>query len=237
MSTLTVYSDAGDPGSTTCDGVIRYLSSATWAEARDAASGNDISATATSAILVQSTWGGVYYVGRGFFLFDASALTAAANISSAVISFAASAAGVTNADTTAAHIVSCTPASNTTLELADYSQIGATSFASMNLSSWVDTDGTYNDFTLDANGIANISKTGISKFATRNSRDLNDSAATGINALQCYYADQTGTTKDPKLVITYSSTAIKTFNGIAIASVKTINGVAIASVKTINGVA
>ena len=41
----------------------------------------------------------------------------------------------------------------------------------------------------------------------------------------------------PKLVITYTSTAIKTFNGVAMASVKTINGVAMASIKTINGVA
>lgn len=51
----------------------------------------------------------------------------------------------------------------------------------------------------------------------------------------------TGTTRDMSFYITYTASgggsAIKTVNGLAVASVKTVNGLAIASVKTINGLA
>lgn len=53
----------------------------------------------------------------------------------------------------------------------------------------------------------------------------------------------TGTTSCPRIALSYAikdigtSSAIKTVNGLAIASVKTVNGLAIASVKTVNGLA
>ncbi|MEK7554194.1 MAG: hypothetical protein AAB517_02390 [Patescibacteria group bacterium] len=205
MSTLTVYPDAGYPGTTTCDGNIS-IATATWAGSRDATAGNSVTVDSPANILMQARLDAVpeYLVTRGFFLVDASALTSAANISAATWSFAANGAVFSNADLSTIHLVSSTPASNTTLVIGDFDQIGSTSFSSLAMASWVNTDHTYNDFALNANGIANISKTGVSKFAARNSRDLDNSAPTGNNICSCYFADQAGTTDDPKLVITYT---------------------------------
>ena len=103
----------------------------------------------------------------------------------------------------------------------------------------------YNDFTFNATGIGNINKTGISKFGTRNANyDVANTAPalSSINDrwhyLDGYFADETGTANDPKLVVAYSaSSAIKTWDGLAKASIKTMNGLAIASVKTWDGLA
>lgn len=123
MSTLTVYPDAGDPGTTTCDGVV-YKSDATWAGARDAATGT-VGINETSDNIARTFYnsaGPTYHARRGFFLFDSSALTAAATISAGVISFAGTGAAVINIDTSSIHIVASTPASNTALAAADFAQ-------------------------------------------------------------------------------------------------------------------
>ena len=237
MATLTSYPDP-NPETTSCDGHIFKTNEVSWASVR---TGNgDVVADTVSPSVVRANkiatpeWSVV----RAWILFDTSSLGASANISSAVLSLAGDAAGVTNADSDTIHIVSSSPASNTGLATTDFTaNIGSTSFANKALSAWVDTAGTYNDFTLDANGIANISKTGISKFGVRLGRDLNNLEPTGTNTFSFRSAEFAGTGSDPKLVITYTTSAIKTFNGVATAGVKTINGVAKASVKTFNGIA
>ena len=69
----------------------------------------------------------------------------------------------------------------------------------------------YNDFTLNATGISNVSKTGVSKFGLRNPEyDVANSAPANPggavqNTLVCHYdADRTGTTNDPKLTVVHS---------------------------------
>lgn len=69
--------------------------------------------------------------------------------------------------------------------------------------------GGYNNFTLDANGIANVSLTGISKFWTRLNWDTDNSfggtwSSNKSSYYNSYLADQTGTSNDPKLTITYT---------------------------------
>jgi hypothetical protein len=207
MSTLTVYPDPGDPGTTTIDGVTATSGRATWADAHDAADSDIIGTTNLSTVCVRSTLAGTYAIGRSFFLFDTSALGSGATVTAATLSLASEAASNTSADSTTVEIVSATPASNTSLSTADYDQIGSTSFASMTFGAsgtWSGVDGAYNDFTLNASGLANISVTGISKFAARAGIDLSNTAATGINENRCYYADTAGNASDPKLVITYT---------------------------------
>jgi len=65
-------------------------------------------------------------------------------------------------------IYTSTPAINTSLVAGDYQQIGSTSQtgAPISYADWSTTG--YNDFTLDAVGLGNINKTGISKFGVRN---------------------------------------------------------------------
>lgn len=206
MATLTVYPDAGDPGSTSVDGTVLYDGAAlgTWSTTRDATAGTAKNTTADSIIFMRARLvTDSYRVTRGFFLFDTSALTSSANISAATFSIAGTGTATADDDVSTIHIVSSTPAANTTLALEDYDQVGSTSFASLAMASWVTTLDTYNGFALNASGLANISKTGVSKFATRNSRDLDNSAPTGTNQATCFLSDVAGTTSDPKLVITY----------------------------------
>jgi hypothetical protein len=174
-------------------------------------------------------------------LFDTSTLTSSASISAAVLSFVSN--SVTNNYTDSTAVSSSSPASNTSLVAADHNiaNLGSTSFGALANAS-INTDGTtYNDITFNSDGRSAISKTAISKFALRFLGDITNTPyagglATGNNVTM-FLADNTGTSKDPKLVITYTLLLpnIKTLKGLAKGSVKTMNGLAIGSVKSING--
>jgi len=175
--------------------------------------GTDFQDNAFNDIQVQllahsSTSGSYVLMGRAFVLFDTSSIKSGATITSAILSLLASNLSSTNGlgspDT---HIVSSTPASNTTLAASDYGQIGSVSFGSLTWASIV--DNVYNDFTLNASGINNISLIGISKFAVRNSWDINNSftgtwVADGNTNRVFQAAESAGTSQDPKLVVTYT---------------------------------
>jgi hypothetical protein len=209
MATLEVYPDP-NVESTSVDGVSMYegTGSATWATVRDAVTGTSATDTdigngqvEVGASYISAT--ADYRVYRSFYLFDTSSLDDAATISAAVLSLNSVQASE-NADSGDVDIIATTPASNTAITTADYDQIGATVFASIAVASISPTNGTYNDFTLDANGRAGVSKTGISKYGARHSRDTDNSAPTGRNETFFWFADNTGTSKDPKLVVTYT---------------------------------
>lgn len=66
-----------------------------------------------------------------------------------------------------------------------------------------------NAFTFNATGLGNIAKTGISKFSARNANyDAANVAPTWSSlqrsALEAFYADNGGSTNDPKLVVTFT---------------------------------
>ncbi len=144
---------------------------------------------------------------RSIFLFDTSGLTSAAIISAATLSLEGNAKLNEHGGSPTFEVVASTPAANDNLANADYGQLGAVSFSSMAYASF--SIAGYNDFSLNASGIANISKTGISKFGCKNGWDLAGSfggtwGATNVLSFTGYFADQTGTTSDPKLVVTYT---------------------------------
>ncbi len=98
--------------------------------------------------------------------------------------------------------------SNNALVVGDYGNTGSTEFSTaITYTNWSTTG--YNDFALNASGLAAISKTGVSKFSTRNANyDVANvappwrvDAGTHIIA---YAADQAGTANDPKLVVVHS---------------------------------
>ena len=101
---------------------------------------------------------------RGILTFLTSSIGAGKLISDVVLSLNETATSVALGDTDC-DIVASTPASDNDIVAADYSQLGSTPFASIAISAL--SAGVYNDFTLDANGRANISPTGVSKFGTR----------------------------------------------------------------------
>ena len=210
FSTLTAYPDAGDPGTTTIDGVVQRSGvNETFGTIRGGAGTLATNATDflfTAQLDATGTTNQYSRLRRSIALFDTSSLTTSASISSATIG--AYGWGKTNALGSADwHVGSATPASNTTLAASDYGNCGTTSFGSIAYASF-STSG-YNDITLDSNGLGNISKTGVSKFSFQLSWDINNSftgswANSAISNFDNYSADQAGTTNDPKLVVTYT---------------------------------
>lgn len=200
LGTAVYYPDS-NAEFTSVDGRSQYDNLETvWATVRNATAGTSSSDGAAEDYFcrTQLSGGSFYVIYRGFFLFDTSSLPDATTITAATISLWATT--VTNTDSPDLDIVSSSPASNTAIVNADYDQVGSTVYASTAIASL--STGAYNIFTLDSNGIANITKTGVSKFGTRVSRDTDDTAPTGDNRVIGYFADQAGLTNDPKLTVT-----------------------------------
>ena len=80
----------------------------------------------------------------------------------------------------------------------DYGGFGSTEFATAIAISTITTG--FENFTLNASGIANINKSGISKFGARSLDDVDGVAPTGLNYSDFFFADQSGVDSDPKLV-------------------------------------
>lgn len=212
--TLTVYPNPHTE-TTSFDGYsgINTGSGSSWASAHDAATGNEFNDDSAQAAGIlsreNSSVSNQFEIARGFFLFDTSALTSAATISAGTMSLWGD--GKSNTDNDGqdyVNIYTTTPASNTALANADFDQIGTTAQATaIDLGSIPANDTGYTDWTLNATGLGNISKTSITKFGAREGHDAENAAIAtdGFNRLVIYFAENTGTSKDPKLVITYTS--------------------------------
>lgn len=203
-TTTTVFPDA-DPESTSVDGnVVNEEPNETggWAAARDAATGDAASSSDTSGV-IRASVGVFYVVNRVFTLFDTSSI-GSDTIDSATVSLYRDDSNIAfaNDETTDIDCVSSSPASNTDITTADFDQVGSTVFGSFAMAST--TVNTYFDITLDANGIANIDGSGVSKFGFRNSRDTDNAQPTGQNRISVSMADTGGTTQDPKLVVEHT---------------------------------
>jgi hypothetical protein len=104
-------------------------------------------------------------------------------------------------------IVSSTPVSDTVLANGDYGNTGTTPFSSVAYASLATAN--YTDFSLNAGGISNVSKTGISKFGLRINWDTDNSfggvwASSTLSGGTWSDGGYTGTTRDPKIDITYT---------------------------------
>lgn len=221
LDTLTVYPDA-NPETTSVDGRVWVgAQDAVWGTVRGTA-GNNSADTDASQFFVYAdattTSNQFATIGRGIFLFDTSSLTASANISAATFSLygTAKSNGLSFTDAHASvALVSSSPASNIALVNADFNiaNFGSTRFATDFSYASFSIVG-YNDMALNASGITNISKTGVSKFGTMFTCDLDNTAPNWISGLStsinCNYADN-GSNK-PKLVVTYTLGGAKSFS-------------------------
>lgn len=221
----------------------------TWADIRDGA-GTYIDTApindSTGVEMRSGDSGAWAEIERSIYCIITSSLGSGATISSATFSVYGTGkqADAGNYDT---NVYGASPDDPTSLVMGDYDNCGTTAFCDTPISQgdWSTTG--YNDFVFNATGLAAISKTGTTSLSLRNAgNDVANSqpANPGNRKLSyklAYYKDQTGTSSDPKLVITYTSASgpanLKTWNGLAKASVKSINGLAIASVKTVDGLA
>ena len=212
-TTTTVYPDA-DPETTSVDGDVRQSSTGdTFATLRAAAgtSAQPSAANSTCGTLNATTVSDNYDVLIRFIaLFDTSSIPDTDTIDSATLSFHGRSKSDQMGGTHGIGIVTSTPASNTDLVAGDYAQLTTTRQATdISIASW-STVG-YNDFALNATGLGNISKTGVSKFGSRLSFDIDNSAPTWGSEESVaggnYAADDAGTTRDPKLVVVHAGAA------------------------------
>lgn len=207
FDTLTRYTSPGAVQS--FDGVVSS-SDSVYATAQAGSNlFTDVSATRLS-IEASRTGAGtpgdpyVYYISRGFLKFDVSSLPDTnLFISATVLSLVLE--SVQNASTFSLQIFeSSITDGSTDLTSGDWSAFFSTQFASRALSGWP--TGSYEDLTFNQSGrdyIKNRS-TGYAKFAIRHSRESGVTVPSNTSIALIYSADQSGTSFDPKLVITYS---------------------------------
>ena len=221
-TTSTFYPMAGENGPMDGEVHINWNDSGTcysWTEVRDGSTGTGASATETynriAALYIDAVTPpncngseNFFSMHRSMFLFDTSSL-GSDTIASATFSMYGQNKSNNTLDWSIG-LVSSNPASTSTITTADYDDFGTTRFASDIAYSSFTTSG-YNDFTLNGSGIAAVNGSGVSEFGLRLSADIDDdepSTADGYNTqFFGYFADQTGTTNDPKLVIVHSTAA------------------------------
>ena len=215
-TTSTFYPDY-DTETTSFDGNVNQAYGAgagqTWATIHDLTVGSisgDTGTTIDVRITADTGSGNWKSLQRGIVLFDTSTLPDTDTINSATMSVYGQNI-INTLSGTGLNIYSSTPASNTAIANEDYDQLGTTAFSSAISTGAISTTA-YNDFVLNASGLAGISKTSVSKFGARESSfDAPNSSPTWGSELdflvQFYSADQAGTTNDPKLVVVHVAVA------------------------------
>ncbi len=240
----TVYPNYyGEAGATTMDTRnARALVSEAWATIVVGAGTHSWADTTSGEVAridsdsSQDKWSRIY---RSLFLFNTSGLGAGATVTGAIFSISTTGKADGIGITPTLNIFSSNPGSNTVTAIADFQTIGSTPLCDTAIT-YSGFSAGYNALALNATGIALVSKTSITKFALREATyDATGTPPTWASSktsnFDGYYADQTGTINDPKLVVTYTTSSIKTYNGLVWGSISTINGTAKASIKTLNG--
>jgi hypothetical protein len=210
MSTTTFYPDP-HPESTSVDGQVGRINvDESWSAIRGGVGNfSDDNAVARSLFISSSAtnnqWDNFF---RLIFLFDTSIIPDADSIDSGEISFYGF-AGKSDIFSQSWVVCNSNPNFNTFLATSDYSNLGLTELSSTRITNASWNDGAYNDFTLNSAGLTAIDATGVSKFGSCMSGDFDDSEPAWQNDLSdymsCYMADEPGTSKDPKLVITHTA--------------------------------
>ncbi len=212
FDSLTVYPNAHTE-STSVDGwAADVANDKAWADMQDEP-GNRAGDTDTYGIVTKigasATTNQYESIYRGIFLFDTSGLTASATLSAAVMSLYSARGSSDLSGTNDICVYSSTPASNTAVASGDFDSLGTTELSDVVAeATWVASEA-YRAFTLNASGKAAVSLTGVTKLGVRNhTHDAHNSAPGWVSRytmyLSAYFADNTGDTKDPKLVITYT---------------------------------
>ncbi|MGE0133770.1 MAG: hypothetical protein AB7L91_06245 [Dehalococcoidia bacterium] len=163
----------------------------------------------TTATSHNTTWNFFLgsYNGRMFFMpFDTSSLGSSAVISAAVFTMYANGAGENDTNGYDAEIRYKDFGTLTTADWFDPRSgvwSGLPLGGSFDVGSWVQTAGTANNFS-DSGVYTAINKTGTTDVVLGLS-GMDNSTPTGLNSIDFYTADRTGTSEDPLLTITYTT--------------------------------
>ena len=213
-TTLTAYPNASTGTAPIDSELAQSETSVVWATLQGGAGNLNQNVVATVSIWnlrATATTDQFSLLRRGGFGFDTDTI-GTDNIDSAIFSIYVTVKGTALGDTDC-DIVDFNPAAGTitTFDVTDYANFGTTRFATGKTISSGITTSAYNDFTLNASGVANINKTGNSYFGTRLKWDIDNSAPTWVNGAETNVdgsmADTADTTQDPKLVVEHSAAA------------------------------
>ena len=146
---------------------------------------------------------GEYIIDRSVIHFDTSSLGAGATITAATLRIYVN--SKSDADNDGISVVNSQIASNTAIVNADFDQVGDAVTTPTKFASDIDlgsiTTGAYNEFALNAAGLAAISKTGITKLGLRTVNDCAETTPTGRSFINI---DGNGGTNEPELVVTFT---------------------------------
>lgn len=202
------------------------VGSGTWPAAHDNTTASDSSDSSTGLFLLTDDAGSTYRIYRMLFPFDTSVIGTGEVVSAATMSvwfISYSGSGHTSMT---AELGLTTQASTTAVAAGDYDNWDElhqmTSAGQITLPSSGST-GQYFDFTMDATGqgwIDVTTTTGRTKLGVRYSKDSDEttghsSAPIGNSHRNFASSDTTGTSNDPKLVVTHSSGAVAAENALA----------------------
>jgi hypothetical protein len=194
------YIDADIYYGSTADGYIQGPGSITWDAEHDAVTGSSaVSNTSSSGVSVETfnLKDGTFIIIRSFFMFDTSAIIDTVTACTMKIY------GTTRAATYAAVGVSCQQGTQgTSLTTADYDAFSGNYFAYITSASWSQT--AYNSFVFNSTGISAVDTLGTTQICCREyDHDYLDfSPATDTQFAEgMFYANNTGTDKDPYLEI------------------------------------
>lgn len=202
-----------DPETSTVDGVVwEGVTETLWGTVRGG-TGTNANDTADDVGLVQwvdgTTTDRFTQIRRSITLFDTSGIGATSTIDSATLAIRGSGSADAQSNVPEINIYTSTPAANTSLAIGDYAQIAtvaqATAITFTNWSTTLD-----NTFTLNATGLTNISKTGITKFGQREAKfDVANVApvwaSPGSGSFGALLAETVGTGDDPTLTVQYTA--------------------------------
>jgi hypothetical protein len=149
---------------------------------------------------------------RSIALFDATSIPDLDEITATILSFSGtSKEDAGTAITPNMDIYTSTPATNTAIVSGDYTQVGSTSQTGSPITFANYSTTGYNDFTFNATGRGNVSKTAVSKFGNRNQNyDVAAVAPAWSSPAHSHNlvwagAETAGTGSDPKLAVTHAA--------------------------------
>ena len=193
----TFYADTGD-------GYV-YSNSTSYASTR---SGSNLSAS-TDVFAREARWaksGSDYYIFEGFFRFDTSAIGVSEEITSAELALHGTGISIQNADGWT-NILARLYDYGAGLDTGDYratdgTSSGDTLLASLPRTSW--STSAYNTFSSESEFASSVTKGGWTGLYVLIQEAEAATAPTGTNQVVWYSADESGTSKDPKLVVTHA---------------------------------
>jgi len=230
------------------DGYVYKYTTDTWSKNRDAGTGGTVNASisryshAIRTFHTAGRGGDTYFVGRSFFAFDTSGITATvASATLKIYGFSNDGAGGVIA------VKATAPDLSTDIAAADFDAItgfsagntmsGNVTDYSSELATW--TTSGYNEITLNAQALSDMVSLDVLKICVvEHDHDYSNSAPSGADFDNgCYFSDASGTSNDPYIDYTLATGAeVATVSGVAEASISTVSGVANASIAKVIGV-